>query len=53
LSEVREVLDHLEAAHGFRLSRQDEATITNVYHEFLMAGPEIRFDPDAGSWVPT
>ena len=55
---VRAVFDHLERAHGFPLTEEDESSIKYVYRSFYLGGPEIRYsfprsDFGGGQWFPT
>jgi hypothetical protein len=50
---VPAVLDRLERIHGFRLSHADETSISEVYRSFYAGGPDLRWDPDGGSWIPS
>ena len=50
---VSAIVSHLERAHGFPLSPADEAGIKRSYWPFYERGPDIRWDPDGGSWIPS
>ena len=50
---LRAVFDRLERVHGFRLSHEDEDDIKAVNQSFYISGPDIRWDPDGGSWIPS
>jgi hypothetical protein len=47
------ILDRLERVHGFPLSADDEASIKASLWPFFDRGPDIKWDPDGGSWIPT
>jgi hypothetical protein len=47
------IVDRLERVHGFPLSAEDKASLKASYWPFFEHGPDIRWDPDGGSWIPT
>ena len=50
---LRAIFNRLERVHRFPLSRRDEDSIKAMYESFYVAGPDIRWDPDGGSWIPS
>src|ERR1700687_499453 len=50
---LRAIFNRLERVHGFPLTPEDEGTIKDTFHSFYNAGPDIRWDPDGGAWIPS
>jgi hypothetical protein len=47
------IVRRLRADHRFPITDRDIEVIGSIYGRFAREGPDVRWDPDGGSWIPT